>query len=239
MNRDILRTPSLAVIIVALGFGSVAHAQETVDTRIGKLELNLGLPTKRTVDKLYDEIDFERACQAFLWGLPAVGVSGWQYANAFYGGGGDLDLVAYKEFEPVAGILTPNTTVTYAMAFPNLSRTGPLVWEIPAGQTVGIIMDFWQRPLADFGLTGPDKGSGVKLLLVGPGQKAPDDAQGYRVIESPTVAAFMGYRILNPDPVVARKEFEKSRLYPYSQRDNQPEQKHVWAQGKTFIQAQP
>jgi len=229
MRQTILRTLNIASIVTALGAGSVAHAQETINTRVGKLELNLGLPTKNTVEKLYDEIDFQRACQAFLWGLPAVGVSGWQSANAFYGGGGDLDLVAYKDFGPVAGILTPNTTVTYVMAFPILSRTGPLVWEIPAGQTVGIIMDFWQRPLADFGLTGPDKGSGVKLLLVGPGQKAPDDVQGYRVIQSPTVVAFMGYRILNPDPAVARKEFEKSRLYPYSQHGNPPPQKHVWA----------
>jgi hypothetical protein len=67
-----------------------------------------------------------------------------------------------------------------------LSKTGPLVWEIPAGQTVGIIMDFWQRPLADFGLTGSDKGEGVKLLIVGPGQKAPENTVGYRVIESPS-----------------------------------------------------
>ena len=40
------------------------------------------------------------------------------------------------------------------LPFPNLSKTGPVVWEIPAGQTVGIVMDYWQRPLADIGLTG-------------------------------------------------------------------------------------
>lgn len=215
-----------------------AHAED-ITTRSGKLELKMGVPTKSTAEKLFDEMDYQRACQAFIWALPAEGTAGWQYANAFYGGGGDLDLVAYKEPEAVAGILTPNISVTYVMAFPNLSKTGPVVWEIPAGQTVGIIMDFWQRPLADFGLTGPDKGEGVKLLIVGPGQKAPENTVGYRVIESPSVMAFMGFRILNPDPTVARKEFEKSRLYPYSQRDNPPAQKHVWAQGKTFIQTPP
>ena len=29
-----------------------------------------GYPTKETVEKLYDERDFQRACQAYLWALP-------------------------------------------------------------------------------------------------------------------------------------------------------------------------
>jgi hypothetical protein len=31
------------------------------------LELNLGLPTKNTVERLYDEIAYQRAVQAYLW----------------------------------------------------------------------------------------------------------------------------------------------------------------------------
>jgi hypothetical protein len=46
-------------------------------------------------------------------------------------------------------------------------------------------MDYWQRPQFDFGLTGPEKGAtGGKVLLLGPGQKAPDLA---RVELSPKV----------------------------------------------------
>jgi hypothetical protein len=41
---------------------------QTVDTRIGKLDFELGVPTKATVEKLYDEMDFERAVQCYLWG---------------------------------------------------------------------------------------------------------------------------------------------------------------------------
>jgi hypothetical protein len=81
------------------------------------------------VSKLRDEMDFQQAVHAFQWAIPAVGASGWQHANAFYGGG-DLDLVAYKDFDTVAGIMTPNTNVTYVVSFPDLSKTGPLVWEI-------------------------------------------------------------------------------------------------------------
>ena len=40
----------------------------------GRTELiaHLGYPTKDTVTKLYDEMDFQRAMQAYLWSFPAV-----------------------------------------------------------------------------------------------------------------------------------------------------------------------
>jgi hypothetical protein len=41
------------------------------------------------------------------------------------------------------------------MAFPNLTETGPLVFEVPAGPTAGGFTDFWQRPITDSGQTGP------------------------------------------------------------------------------------
>src|SRR5262245_14068725 len=49
---------------------------KTLATRIGRLPFHhdfaKGYPTKETVEKLYDERDFQRACQAYLWALPAV-----------------------------------------------------------------------------------------------------------------------------------------------------------------------
>src|SRR6266699_1851008 len=51
------------------------------DTRIGKLEFQMGLPTEKTVAELYDEMDFQRACQAFLWALPIVQIGEWQRAH--------------------------------------------------------------------------------------------------------------------------------------------------------------
>ena len=60
-------------IIAGLLLVTVAVRAETVETRIGKLDFELGVPTKEAVAKLYDEMDFQRACQLYLWGLPAVG----------------------------------------------------------------------------------------------------------------------------------------------------------------------
>jgi hypothetical protein len=49
---------------------------------MGALELTHdfanGYPTDATVEKLYDERDFQRACQAYLWSLPAVSFKAWQ-----------------------------------------------------------------------------------------------------------------------------------------------------------------
>jgi hypothetical protein len=43
---------------------------ETLNSRIGKLTFTSGYPTDKTAQKLYDELDFQRAVQAYLWALP-------------------------------------------------------------------------------------------------------------------------------------------------------------------------
>jgi hypothetical protein len=47
---------------------------QSIEPRIGTLSFTHdfanGYPTKETVEKLYDERDFQRACQAYLWALP-------------------------------------------------------------------------------------------------------------------------------------------------------------------------
>lgn len=55
---------------------------QKIETRMGTLEFTHdfanGYPTDATIDKLYDERDFQRACQAYLWSLPAVSFASWQ-----------------------------------------------------------------------------------------------------------------------------------------------------------------
>jgi hypothetical protein len=50
---------------------------QKIETRIGTLEFTHnfahGYPTDATIDKLYDERDFQRGCQTYLWSLPAGG----------------------------------------------------------------------------------------------------------------------------------------------------------------------
>jgi hypothetical protein len=209
----------------------------SVEARVGKIDLRNGLPTQKGIEQLFEIQDFQRATQLYQWALPAVSLLGIQRACVANGKTGETDWVLFDEFVPRSGILTPNTEVSYIFAFPDLEKTGPLVFDYPPGGIAGIAHDFWQRPLADFGLTGPEKGAtGGKLLLLGPGQKAPNDITGYHVVHAPTRFVWVASRILN------RSEKDKLaplfKLFPYSQRDK-PAPSKVIAATKDYIQAQP
>ena len=115
--------------------------------------------------KLYDELDFQRACQAYIWGLPIVGFAEWQQSVAKSLSVGNLDYVRYLSVRDKLGILTPNDTTPYILGFPNLAETGALVVEVPAGPSGGGVLDFWQRPITDTGFPGPDKGEGGNYLI--------------------------------------------------------------------------
>ena len=47
---------------------------DEVQTRIGALKFFDGFPDKATVDKVYDNLDFQRGIQAYLAALPAVSI---------------------------------------------------------------------------------------------------------------------------------------------------------------------
>jgi hypothetical protein len=69
---------------------------QKIDTRVGTLEFTHdfanGYPTDATVEKLYDERDFQRACQAYLWSLPAVAFTSFQASRRSSGRGTDRSL---------------------------------------------------------------------------------------------------------------------------------------------------
>jgi hypothetical protein len=63
--------------------------------------------------------------------------------------------------------LTPNTqTVTLTTNF-DLSKTGPMVVEVPPG-VLGLADDAWMRYVVDMGIAGPDKGKGGKYVFLPP-----------------------------------------------------------------------
>jgi hypothetical protein len=47
---------------------------DKVETRLGTLKFFDGFPDDPTVEKLYDNLDFERGVQAFLTALPGASV---------------------------------------------------------------------------------------------------------------------------------------------------------------------
>jgi hypothetical protein len=218
----ITRTLNLtaAAIVGALAIATTTHAQ-SVNTRIGKLDFELGMPTIETSAKLYDEMDFQRACQLYLWALPVVGFG--QLQALLEGSAGALpdDVVIYKGYRNLLVFFTPNVTTPYSWSYLDLAKTGPVVMDMPAGPTAGSVMDFWQRALSDLGLPGPDQGKGGKYIFVGPGQEAPS-AEGAFVVRSPTFGVVIFNRALDPDPEKADELSKGVRIYSWAERDNPP-----------------
>jgi hypothetical protein len=214
-------------------------ASTTVNTRqLGALELVNGYPTAATAQKLYDELDLQRATQAYLWALPAVGFKALYNAQANTMGVRNGDVLLYRTLKDKAGMLTPNITTLYAFSFWDLAAQGPLVVEVPAGLTAGGVLDIWQQPITDMGQTGPDNGAGGKYLILPPG--GPEVvAPGYRIFRSPSNQVWFGTRGLAPDKAVAEATVRQHRLYGWNQRAKPPASRYVEVGGRPWQSAQP
>ena len=189
----------------------------TVETRIGELTFENGYPSRESVETLFDAMDFQRATQAYIWALPIVSMAEWQTVHEDQFGAEDGDLVVYTTTEQKLGILTANATTPYILGFYDLGRSGPFVVEVPPGPTGGLVDDFWQRPVADLGLAGPDKGKGGKYLFLGPGQEEPANADVDYVFESGTMNLLFGIRILTPDPEEGKRILDAFTSYPLAE----------------------
>ena len=64
------RRPPTAPAPSALTAG--AAPADSIETRLGALNFERGYPTAETTRKLFDEMDYQRAVQAYLWAYPAV-----------------------------------------------------------------------------------------------------------------------------------------------------------------------
>ena len=105
-----MRTKSTLATLIALLLLASAAPAETIDTRIGQLEFEGSYPTDDTIKKLYDELDFQRATQAYIWALPIVGMANWQKADEEIFGAKSGDVIVYNDFVSKRGILTANAT---------------------------------------------------------------------------------------------------------------------------------
>jgi hypothetical protein len=191
------------------------NGSQEIETRIGTLEFThdfaKGFPTDATIEKLYDERDFQRACQAYLWSLPAVSFAAWQRGVRKGLDARNGQIVAILSYESRRGVLTANATTPYYLGFADLS-SGPLVLEMPARGVQGGISDAWQNNV-------PDTEGPAKYLVLGPGHKVPDNVAGYAVRQSPTFNILIGVRLTDAEPEKAKQALSHLQVYPYTQRD--------------------
>ena len=165
-------------------------AAVTMNTRFGKLEFPGGYPTEETIQKVYDELDLQKATQLYLSMYPALSMKGMiEGVVRDYGTHSCSDIaVTADRLDSKAMWLTGNTESIYSMLVFDLKADGPTVFEVPGG-LMGPVDDANFKFLFDIGPTGMDKGKGGKYLILPPDYEGEVPA-GYFVFKSPTYRVF-------------------------------------------------
>ncbi len=197
-----------------------APAPDKIKTEFGTLTFEGGaFPTEESTAEIYDELDLQRATQAYMDFFPALSLYSIiksQIRDFGFKTASDVGVMA-DFMKPSENYLTGNDITVYAFASIDLKVDGPTVVEIPPGM-YGNANDANFKYLTDFGPTGPDKGKGGKYLFLPPGYKG-KEPKDYFIFRSP------GYRIWammrgfgevgNGDQAVAWFK-ERLKVYPLS-----------------------
>ncbi len=205
---------------------------DTVETRIGTLHFFDGLPDEATVQTVYDNLDFQRAVQAFLTSLPAAQVSAFRMGVRTFGPDNQTMLIFESLLDLHTQIGLPNTDVVYTWGWLD-TKNGPLVLEV-LPRMLGVINDFWGRYVTDVGNAGPDKGQGGKYLLLPPGYTG-DVPDGYFVARSRTFGNLLALRgfLVNGDPrPVVENTKQHFRVYPLALASDPPPMHFVNVSGQ-------
>ena len=140
---------------------------DVVETRLGRLEFDDGVPSPATAGLLWDHLDFMRGVEVILNCIPAASL------EAMNVGMQSLGLDACHKFGIMDGLLgsnglflTGNTDTVYVSAMIDLERDSATVVEIPPGCGPGTVNDAWFRFVVDTGAPGPDRGAGGRYLIV-------------------------------------------------------------------------
>ena len=209
-------------------------APDKIESRLGTLKLFDGFPDDATVEKLYDNLDFQRAVQAYLLALAPVNMVGLR-EGLLKVGPANITIPTFENtMDSRSLFLTANATVAYTWVWIDL-HGGPLVAEVPP-MTLGMIDDFWFQYVTDIGVVGPDKGKGGKYLLLPPGYKGEVPA-GYLVVRVPTFESILVWRNMpvNGDIKPSIESLKKfTRIYPLSQASNPPANTFVNVSGREF-----
>jgi len=204
-----------------------------IDSRIGELVSVDGVPTKKTTELVYDNLDFMRGVQSFLSGIQIASMDAMRQGILEFGPANKTVLLFEELMDSKALWLTPNTTSVYMTMWLQLDDE-PYVLETPA-DVLGIVDNHWFKYVCDFGRLGEDRNKGAKFLIVPPGYKGELPKEGYIIKHTTTYGNWVIWRGFqkdgSPKPAVdlTKKVF---KAYPLSQKDNIPELNFVNVSGK-------
>ena len=206
---------------------------DKLKTRLGTLNFFDGVPADdETVQKVYDNLDFQRGVQAYLNSIHIASMYGMRKGLLEFGPANTTAVLFEALMDSKALWLTPNTTSVYMASWLEL-KDEPMVIETPPN-VLGIIDDHYFKYVADFGNAGPDKGKGGKFLILPPGYEG-EVPDGYHVARTKTYGNWVIWRGFqengNPAPAIAATK-KLFRIYPLSQVNNPPKMTFVNISGK-------
>jgi hypothetical protein len=207
---------------------------DKVETRIGTLTSFDGVPDKETVQKVYDNLDFQRATQAYLNSIQIASMNGMREGILKWGPANYTAPLFEGLMDSKTLFLTPNSTSIYQLLWLDLTD-GPMVMETPPN-VIGLVDDAWFHYVADFGQVGPDKNKGGKFLFLPPGYKG-DIPDGYFVEKSQTYGNWVIWRSAQVNGSTAsaiNATKEKLRVYPLAKKDNPPKMTFINVSGKPY-----
>jgi len=143
-----------------------------VETSIGELEFYDGMPTQKTLTKVYDNLDFMRGVEVFLNFVPATSIEAMRLGMKEMGVDDYNKVMVLDSLMDAKSLfLTGNASTVYASAILDLEKDGPTVVEIPAGAGPGTIDDAFFRFVVDMGAPGPDRKKGGMYIILPPDYK--------------------------------------------------------------------
>ena len=220
MNHRTLIHLALAGLL-SVAFAAPAQADEVQKTYLGKLEYQGQTLSKASAELLHRQILLQRGTQLVSWAMPMMNfyqlypalLSNMKMSEdeVFFG--------LYDGYDGVYPFMTANVTTPYTIGMSDLSKTGPIVLEMPPGAIYGVVDNAWMQPIKEI------NGKPGKLLLVGPGQNVPKDFKG-EIIQSDTFLVLYFYRALGTG-AAAQKLRTAVKAYKLSEAKNPPKTKFM------------
>jgi hypothetical protein len=189
---------------------------DRVDSRIGTLEFRDGAPNQATLDKVYENLDYTRAFEAFVNTMQGVNAAAIRKGLQDIGVKDNEIILFSKLMDSNSLFLTANADTVYFIGTLDLTN-GPMVLETPPN-ALGTLDDMWWRWVIDFGAPGPDRGAGGKYLILPPGYDGQVPEGGFYVAQSRTNRVLILGRMFmeNNDPAPTAETIKKyTKIYPY------------------------
>ena len=205
---------------------------DKLESSIGTLTSVNGVPDAATTQKVYDQLDLNRATEAFLNCIPIASMYGLKHGILKHGPANTTAVLFEELMDSKAFWLTPNTTSIYMASWLELGDE-PIVIETPPN-VLGFLNDAWFKYVVDFGNAGPDEGKGGKFLIVPPGYREALP-EGYYVAHTSTHGNWViwrGFQVEGSTKPAVEATKKLFRMYPLSQKGSPPEMTFVNISGK-------